>query len=161
MKKIDHDMFLGAGGHLFEIARNLRAHETQAEQFLWSRLCSNQLGVRFRRQHPIYDYVADFYCHSHRIVIEVDGSVHNSDQASFDDSVRSRAFEEFNIKVMRFTNNDVLFAIEEVIRKIKFYLYEYHQDPPSPCLPAAALRRWEGGPGGFNQTNPPHVTPVE
>ena len=94
-------MYLGANGYLFEIARDLGARETEAEKFLWSRLCSNQLGVKFRRQHPIYYYVVDFYCHSHRLVIEVDGSVHKSNEAQFDDSVRSKGFEEFDITVMR------------------------------------------------------------
>ena len=122
MKKIKHDMFLGAGGHLFEVARMLRAQETAAEKFLWTRLRNKQLGVKFRRQHPLYDYVVDFYCHSHDVVIEVDGPVHDKDNAKFDDSVRSKAFEEFNIKVLRFTNDEVLFDIEEVIRKIKCYL---------------------------------------
>ena len=122
MKKIKHDMLHGAGGHFFEVARNLRAQETAAEKFLWTRLRNKQLGVKFRRQHPLYDYVVDFYCHSHDVVIEVDGPVHDKDNAKFDDSVRSKAFEEFNIKVMRFTNDEVLFDIEEVIRKIKCYL---------------------------------------
>lgn len=118
-------MFLGAGGHLFEMARMLRRYETQAEKFLWSRLCSNQLGVKFRRQHPIYDYIADFYCHSRGLVVEVDGPVHNHKEAQFDDSVRSKAFEEFNIEVIRFTNDEVLLDIEEVIRKIKYHLDKY------------------------------------
>jgi len=125
-------MFLGAGQHLFEMARILRRQETEAEKYLWSRICAIKLGVKFRRQHPIYDYVVDFYCHSHRLVIEVDGSLHNSKEASFDDGVRSKAFKEFNITVMRFTNNDVLFAIEEVLREITCYLDEYQKGPSSP-----------------------------
>jgi cyclase len=127
MKKIKHDMFLGAAGHLFEMARKLRRQETEAEKFLWSKLCNNQLGVKFRRQHPLYDYVVDFYCHSHGLVIEVDGPVHDNNEAKFDDSVRSKAFEEFNIEVMRFTNDEVLLGIEEVIGRIKCYLDNYYK----------------------------------
>jgi len=125
MKKIKHDMFLGASGHLFEMARRLRRQETQAEKLLWSKVSSNQLGAKFRRQHPLYDYVVDFYCHSHGLVIEVDGPVHDNNDAKFDDSVRSKAFEEFNIEVMRFTNDEVLLDIEEVMRKIKCRLDKY------------------------------------
>jgi cyclase len=122
MKKIEYDMHLGAGPHLFEIARILRAQETDAEKFLWTKLCNKQLGVKFRRQHPMYDYVVDFYCHSHRLVIEVDGPVHTTVEAKFNDSVRSRAFEEFQIEVMRFTNEEVLQNIEDVVSRIKSYL---------------------------------------
>src|SRR5688572_21693504 len=127
MKKNKHDMFLGAGGHLFEMARKLRRQETQAEKLLWSNVCSNQLGAKFRRQHPLYDYVVDTYCHSHDLVIEVDGLVHDNNEAKFNDSVRSKAFEEFNIKVMRFTNDEVLLDVEAVKQKIKSYLDKYNK----------------------------------
>ena len=78
-----------------------------------------QLAVKFRRQHPLYEYVVDFYCHSHRLVIEVDGPVHNIEGANFNDSIRSEAFKEFKIEIIRFTNNEVLFDIENVDRKNK------------------------------------------
>ena len=125
MKKVKYDMFLGAGGHLFEMARTLRRQETEAERVLWTKLCKQQPGVKFRRQHPIYNYIADFYCHSHRLVIEVDGPVHNTTEAKFDDSLRTKAFEEFGITVIRFTNEEVLHDVEEVIRKIKWHLDNY------------------------------------
>lgn len=111
-------MFLGAGAHLFEMARTLRRQETEAEKVLWTRLSNQQLGVKFRRQHPIYDYVADFYCHSHRLIIELDGPVHDSIEAKSDDSLRTKAFEEFEIAVIRFPNLEVLFDIEEVVQKL-------------------------------------------
>jgi len=125
MGKNKQDMFLGARGHLFQMARKLRRRETQAEKVLWSKVCSNQLGAKFRRQHPLYDYVVDFYCHSHALVIEVDGPVHDNSEAKFNDSVRSKALEKFNVEVMRFTNDEVLLDIEEVMRKIKCYLDNY------------------------------------
>jgi very-short-patch-repair endonuclease len=121
-----HDMFLGADGHLFEMARQLRLHETVAEKLLWLRLCNNQLGVKFRRQHPIYTYVVDFYCHSCSLVIEVDGSVHCTREAEFNDSVRTKAFTEFNIEVMRFTNDEVLSDIETVLDKVRLHLKKFH-----------------------------------
>jgi cyclase len=112
-------LFLGADGYLFEMARRLRKNETEAEKLLWSKLSHKQIGVKFRRQHPLYDYVVDFYCHSHRLVIEVDGPIHNKEAANFDNSVRSEAFKEFKIKVIRFTNNEVLLDIENVLDKIR------------------------------------------
>jgi cyclase len=73
-------MFLGANPNLFAVAKELRLHETEAEKLLWSKLSHKQLGVRFRRQHPIYSYVADFYCHSCKLVVEVDGPIHDTEE---------------------------------------------------------------------------------
>jgi cyclase len=125
MSNYKDNLFLGADGNLFDMARRLRRHETKAEKFLWSKLCNKQLGVKFRRQHPLYTYVVDFYCHTHRLIIEVDGAIHNTKEANFDDSVRSHAFEEFKIEMIRFTNDEVLFHIENVLKKIKFYLNNF------------------------------------
>jgi len=125
MKDIKHDMFLGDDGYLFEKARQLRGHETEAEKLLWSKLCKKQLEVKFRRQHPIYTYVVDFYCHSHRLIIEVDGPIHETMEAKFNDSVRSEAFREFNIEILRFTNNEVLSDIEAVIQQIRIHLSKH------------------------------------
>ena len=119
MKDYRHDLFLGADGHLFEIAKQLRRDETKAEKLLWSRLRNKQLGVKFRRQHPLYYYVVDFYCHSHRLVVEIDGPIHDTVESIFDDNVRSQGFREFNIGIIRFTNDEVLFDVESVLRKIK------------------------------------------
>ena len=121
-------MFLGADGPLFALARQLRLYETEAEKLLWSKLSNNQLGVKFRRQHPIYTYVVDFYCHSCRLVIEVDGLVHSTKEAEFNDTVRSKAFIEFNIEVMRFTNDEVLFEMEPVLEKIRLHLKKFHNE---------------------------------
>ncbi len=69
------NMFFNA--HVFSNARELRKNPTKTDEELWSRLRNNQLGVRFRRQHPVVKYVVDFYCHSHRLAVEVDGTIHN------------------------------------------------------------------------------------
>src|SRR4026209_2465061 len=82
---VKHDMYLAASASLFGFSKQLRLQETPAEKLLWSRLSRNQLGVKFRRQHPIYYYVADFYCHSHKIIVEVDGPIHNSKENQFND----------------------------------------------------------------------------
>ena len=68
------NMFYGAGPILFEFAKNLRNNQTEAEQYLWNYLKGNQiLNVRFKRQHPVLYFVADFYCHKAKLVIEIDG----------------------------------------------------------------------------------------
>jgi len=116
---VKHDMYLAASASLFGFSKQLRLQETPAEKLLWSRLSRNQLGVKFRRQHPIYYYVADFYCHSHKIIVEVDGPIHNSKENQFNDLIRTSGFNEFNIEVIRFTNEEVINNIDDVVFRIK------------------------------------------
>jgi len=66
-------MYFGAIPKLFEFAKELRNKMTPAELFLWEALRKNKLGVRFKPQHPLDRYIADFYCHKVKLVIEVDG----------------------------------------------------------------------------------------
>jgi cyclase len=73
------NMFYGAGSIIFKRAAELRANPTPMEEHLWHFLSKNQLGLRFKRQHPISNYIADFYCHSIKLAIEIDGSVHNTE----------------------------------------------------------------------------------
>jgi len=113
------DMFLGAKAHLFKKAEQLRARETEAEQILWSRLCKKQLGVKFRRQHPIDEYILDFYCHAYRLAIEVDGEIHNSKKNQEYDKLRTECLNEFKIEVVRFTNSEVMNNLDAVLQKIK------------------------------------------
>lgn len=112
-------MFLNAWGILFERARELRDRTTDAEKILWSRLCKNQLGVKFRRQHPLHSYVVDFYCHAKQLVIELDGPIHDKPQNKFEDSVRTEALNLFGVKILRFKNEEVFQNLDGVIGKIK------------------------------------------
>jgi very-short-patch-repair endonuclease len=85
-------------------ARRLRVEPTQAERVLWRALRHDALGVRFRRQHPISPYFADFACPSARLVVEVDGGQHGGR----DDAVRDAAMRAAGWRVLRFWNIDVL-----------------------------------------------------
>jgi very-short-patch-repair endonuclease len=115
----NHDMFLGAKAHLFEKAKELRVRETEAELILWSKLCKKQLGVKFRRQHPIDEYIVDFYCHAHRLVVEVDGEIHNSKENQEYDKLRTERLNEFKVEVIRFTNYEVMNNLDSVLEKIR------------------------------------------
>lgn len=115
----NYDMFLGARAHLFEKAKNLRSRETNAEQVLWTKLCKKQLGAKFRRQHPINEFIVDFYCHSHRLAIEVDGKIHDTKENQEYDKSRTACLNEFKIEVLRFTNDEVLNDLETVLQKIR------------------------------------------
>jgi very-short-patch-repair endonuclease len=90
-------------------ARALRKSSTDAERILWSELRNHRLnGAGFRRQVPIQNYIADFMCHAAKLVIELDGGQHFSDQAEQADAARSAAIEAQGFKVLRFSNHDVM-----------------------------------------------------
>jgi len=102
---------------LLERARELRRHGTTAEAILWECLRDRQLaGAKFRRQHVIGPYIADFYCHEARLVIEVDGGVHLEQQTQ--DQERQASLEAQGYRVMRFTNERVLADTDTVLAEI-------------------------------------------
>jgi len=112
------DMFYGAIKPIFIRAEELRKNPTADEKLLWFYLKRKQLGVRFKRQHPIWMYIADFYCHELKLVIEVDGSVHNVTEVLENDHRREEDLSSFGIKVIRFKNSEVKNKIEQVVERI-------------------------------------------
>lgn len=111
-------MYFRAKPGILENARLLRKNMTNAEKILWEKLNNNQLlGLRFRRQHPIDMFIADFYCHKARLVIELDGQIHN-DHIEYDDG-REAEIERYNLKVIRFKNEEVTEDIEKVLIEIE------------------------------------------
>lgn len=111
-------MFLGASPLIFERARELRSRETIPEKLLWKRLSKKQLGVKFRRQHPIHCYIADFYCHTHKLIVEIDGVSHDGQEQSANDKVRDKSLSAYGIETLRFSNEMVLNNIEQVVQRI-------------------------------------------
>lgn len=102
---------------LRQAARKLRRPQTPAEQRLWSRLRDRQLhGYKFRRQHPIDRFVADFYCAAARLVVEIDGDSH-ADQRDYD-AARTEYLNARGYAVIRFTNRDVNGQLEAVLQTI-------------------------------------------
>jgi len=122
------NMFYGAKRTIFQNAALLRKNMTLPEKRLWERLCKNQLRVRFKAQHPIDIFIADFYCHPHRLVIEIDGKIHLS-QKDYDEG-RTAELERFDLTVIRFTNEEVLYDIDGVVEKIRMYLNQNPHLPP-------------------------------
>ena len=92
-------------------ARALRREGTPAERKLWYEFLSNQ-PKKFTRQKPLGNYVADFYCSRHRLVIEVDGDSHFIEAAQRHDQERTRALASLGVRVLRFTNSEVMEAFE-------------------------------------------------
>ena len=114
------DMFYGALPIHFELAKQLRDNQTEAEVFLWDHLGMLKIsGARFKRQHPILYFIADFYCHKAKLIIEVDGGYHNLPEQFLYDSNRDYELEELGLKVIRFTNEQVFNDVENVLDIIK------------------------------------------
>ena len=112
-------MHYGAPAEIFQIAERLRRDMTITEKILWDRVCRNQLGVRIRRQHPVWKFIADFYCHGVKLVIEIDGGIHlHSENKEYDIS-RDIILKEFQIEILRFTDEEVNNETDLVIEKIK------------------------------------------
>ena len=115
---MDHRlMFYGAKPNTFEKARLLRESMTAAESHLWTFLSKNKLGVRFKPQHPADIFILDFYCHELKLAIEIDGGIHKS-QSQYDQS-RTDELEKYKIKIIRFTNDQVIEKTEKVLEKIR------------------------------------------
>ena len=109
--------------------RQLRKNPTPSEKKLWKYLRKRQLnGLKFLRQYPIkfainnktHFFIADFYCHQLKLVIELDGSIHNN-QKDYD-KMRTCMLNEMGIKVLRFANREVLEDIDNVLSKIKGFV---------------------------------------
>lgn len=111
-------MFYKADPLIFSNARGLRNKLTPAEQTFWLRLKEKFPEFKFRRQHPISIYIADFYCHKLKLVIEIDGSIHDSEEAKLNDKRRQQDLEDLSLTVIRFTNDQVKTEIESVIEMI-------------------------------------------
>jgi very-short-patch-repair endonuclease len=117
---VEYPMFFGATPDIFKKAKELRKYETEAEKVLWSRLCKNQiLGLQFRRQHPINRFIVDFYCAKIKLVIEVDGNIHELPENKIYDIGRSQILNDFGIIVIRFSNEQIIDDLEGTITNIK------------------------------------------
>jgi len=102
-----------------ERARELRKRSTPAEQVLWEILRDRQLnGLKFRRQHVIERYVVDFYCAEHKLAVELDGPVHDSNEQQQKDKHREEAIQREKIRVLRFRNDQVFDHLESVLSSI-------------------------------------------
>ena len=87
-------------------AKNLRKLATPQEKHLWYDFLS-KYDIRFQRQKAIDNFIADFYCHKAKLVIEIDGSQHYTEKGKIQDSFRTEILEEYNLQVIRFTNFDI------------------------------------------------------
>jgi very-short-patch-repair endonuclease len=120
--KYKKNLYQGAPSYIFQNAERLRKEQTMAEEVLWSHLKNRRLnGKKFRRQHPLDKYVLDFYCHQHKLAVELDGAIHNDKLVKRFDHERTLFLNTCGIKVIRFYNSEVLKNIELVLQKVSQY----------------------------------------
>jgi very-short-patch-repair endonuclease len=126
-------MFYNAKPVIFERAKAMRENMTDAEEAVWKLLKSkNMLGLRFKPQHPIDIFIADFYCHQLKLVIEIDGGIHKSKEQKEYDIGRTAELENWGIKVVRFTNEEVENDINQIQNEIEQICAERRSELQSP-----------------------------
>jgi len=109
---------------LKDFAKENRKNATLAEDILWENIRNKTLGVEFRRQHIIADFIADFVCLDKMLIIEIDGGYHSERKQKEDDELRTERLNELGFRVIRFSNEEVQFNIEEVLKRIQNTLRE-------------------------------------
>jgi len=125
MSEYNDNLHKNSRASTYENARALRKEQTKAEQQLWKVLRNSQVcNLKFRRQHGFDNYILDFYCHSIKLAIEVDGEVHNDPEVAANDTLRTNNLNENGITVLRFKNEEVEKNISVVIKKIEQWFEE-------------------------------------
>jgi very-short-patch-repair endonuclease len=110
---------LGAGENRAWV-RQLRAEQTEAEAALWQLLRNRKLiGEKFRRQVPIGRYVADFYCHERKLIVELDGEVHADLDRQLHDQNRDTFLRSLGLRILRFSNEVALGSSQAVLEQIR------------------------------------------
>jgi very-short-patch-repair endonuclease len=115
----NRNMFYGADSITLRAAAILRKNMTLAELILWKKLKDRKIfNTKFRRQHPVDIFIVDFYCHEYKLAIEIDGEIHKDEEINKYDLGRTYELKKFGIKVIRFTNDQIVFNIDQVITRI-------------------------------------------
>ncbi len=106
----------------------MRANPTKAEEVMWQLLKNDSLGVSFKRQCVILDFIADFFAPALNLIIEVDGEYHNEEEQMILDEARTHRLKNKGYNILRFTNDEVLCHTEYVIRIIEDYISQNQKD---------------------------------
>ena len=115
-----HDIHFGTSPELIERAKIFRKTPTHAELLLWNGLKNRQLsGYKFRRQHPINRFIADFFCYEVKLFVEIDGKIHQLPLNYEHDIGRTIELERFGMHIIRFTNDQVENDLDFVLNIIK------------------------------------------
>ena len=106
--------------------QTLRNNMTEPEKRLWGILRNHQLGVKFRRQHGIGHYIVDFYCPELKLIIEVDGESHFSEDAQAYDKIRDKFMLELGLTTIRITNTAIMQNIDGVCEYLQQHVQQFH-----------------------------------
>jgi very-short-patch-repair endonuclease len=128
------DMYFNASRELIVSAKRLRINMTPCEKLLWKKRRMEQvMGFRFRRQHPVWIYIPDFYCIELMLIIEVDGGIHKFHGLPEKDANRTAELNRLGIKVIRFTNEEIKNDVDKVVERIKLEILKMiSANSPSP-----------------------------
>ncbi len=107
---------------LYDRRKESRNNSTPEEILLWLELKNSKTSFKFRRQHSIGGYIADFYCPEKKLIIEIDGPQHFKKDNKEYDKVRTEYFKGLDIKVLRFTNKEIATETQKVVAQIKNHL---------------------------------------
>jgi very-short-patch-repair endonuclease len=114
-------------------AKELRKEQTPSEKYLWNNIRANRLdGFHFRRQHVIDEFIVDFYCHQVRLVVEIDGPIHEFQQEY--DCERAHILRQHGLHLIRFTDVEVMEDLEGVLGKLRTVCHKLMEEkslPPS------------------------------
>ena len=122
--KSKYPQYYGASLKTFDKAKQLRKESTRAEKYLWKMLRNRSIaGFKFRRQHPLYHFIADFYCDKAKLILEVDGDIHELAHIKEYDKEREETIKALGIAVLRFTNEEVFAEENKVIERIENFLH--------------------------------------
>lgn len=133
--------------YVTDLARRLRLRQTKTEGILWASLRNRKLGeAKFRRQRPLGRYIADFYCYDVRLVIELQGEVHNLAEQQAYDAVRQEIIEQRGIRVLIFKNEEVIHDLERVLAVILNAITPTSPTAQSPLSPRERATPAAGSP---------------
>ena len=139
------------------LARNLRKNSTIHEKRLWNLLKNRQFhNLKFKRQHPIGDYIIDFICKEIKLIIEIDGGQHNEPESINYDNERTEFLNSLGYKVLRFWNNEIYENIDGVLLKIKQEINPHQEIQAlinSCCISILSQWRGEYCKSNFNKYN--------
>ena len=119
-------MFNMGNKNLTHFSKSLRKNMTKEERHLWYDFLKS-LPVTIHRQKTIGNYIVDFYCHSAKLVIELDGSQHYEDKGKIDDIIRDRYLSDLGLKVLRYTNLDINRRFEAVCEEIFYNIFNKNE----------------------------------
>ena len=129
----DESMWKGAPANNFLLAKQLRVSMTQAEILMWDKLKNKQFkDYKFRRQHPLHHFIVDFYCHTLKLIIEIDGKYHDSEEQKKEDLIRTELLQFQGLKEIRFSNEKVIKDIDLVLETIENFINSCASSPPTP-----------------------------